>query len=126
MQDIRVDVIYLASDYLEGRETGTEGERLAAQYIASRFEEIGLAPKGDAGTYFQVFSAVLKAHPHAKEGESREARNVIGFIDNQAEQTVVIGAHYDHLGHGISGSLHAGEPAVHNGADDNASGVAGL
>lgn len=55
-----------------------------------------------------------------------EARNVIGFLDNNAEQTVVIGAHYDHLGMGGEGSRYRGEPAIHNGADDNASGVAGL
>ena len=51
-------------------------------------------------------------------------RNVIGFIDNEAENTIVIGAHYDHLGMGDEGSLHRGETMVHNGADDNASGVA--
>ena len=54
------------------------------------------------------------------------ARNVIGYLDKGAEYTVVIGAHYDHLGMGGEGSLYRGEPAVHNGADDNASGVAGL
>ncbi|HMT29077.1 MAG TPA: M28 family peptidase, partial [Bacteroidia bacterium] len=53
--------------------------------------------------------------------------NVIGYIDNKATNTVVIGAHYDHLGYGIEGSLYRGDSkAVHNGADDNASGTAGL
>jgi len=52
--------------------------------------------------------------------------NVLGFIDNKAENTIVIGAHYDHLGHGGDESLYRGEPAIHNGADDNASGVAGV
>ncbi len=50
--------------------------------------------------------------------------NVAGFIDNGRTNVVVIGAHYDHLGLGIEGSLHRGEPGIHNGADDNASGVA--
>ena len=126
LQDLRIDIIYLSSDYLEGRETGTKGELLAAEYIATRFQELGLVPKGDNGTYFQEFPAVVKSNPHAQTGETRTARNVIGYIHNKAPQTVVIGAHYDHLGHGISGSLNAGEPAIHNGADDNASGVAGL
>lgn len=50
--------------------------------------------------------------------------NVVGFIDNKAPTTVVIGAHYDHLGYGDPDhSLYRGEPAIHNGADDNASGV---
>lgn len=52
--------------------------------------------------------------------------NVIGYIDNNAAQTVVLSAHYDHLGMGISGSLHRGEQAIHNGADDNASGTAAI
>lgn len=53
--------------------------------------------------------------------------NVVGKIDNQAESTIILGAHYDHLGLGGEGSLFSGDgPAVHNGADDNASGVAGI
>lgn len=56
----------------------------------------------------------------------KKAHNVIGYIDNEAENTIVIGAHYDHLGFGDEGSLHRGRPAIHNGADDNASGTAAL
>ncbi len=58
--------------------------------------------------------------------EEATGNNVIGFIDNHAPYTIIIGAHYDHLGHGGEESLYRGEPAVHNGADDNASGVAGV
>jgi len=57
--------------------------------------------------------------------QEKTGHNVIGYINNQAKNTIIIGAHYDHLGWGESGgSLHRGEPAIHNGADDNASGVA--
>lgn len=55
-----------------------------------------------------------------------QATNVVGFLDNGAPFTVVIGAHFDHLGYGSESSLYRGEPAIHNGADDNASGTAGL
>ncbi|MBK8500143.1 MAG: M28 family peptidase [Flavobacteriales bacterium] len=58
--------------------------------------------------------------------EKRTAYNVVGLLDNGAPNVVVIGAHLDHLGYGAEGSLHRGEPAIHNGADDNASGVAVL
>jgi aminopeptidase YwaD len=58
--------------------------------------------------------------------EEGTGHNVIGYIDNNADYTVVIGAHYDHLGYGDDGSLHRGEMAIHNGADDNASGIAAL
>lgn len=52
--------------------------------------------------------------------------NILGFLDKGAHQTVVIGAHYDHLGMGGESSLFTGDPAIHYGADDNASGVAGM
>jgi membrane-associated protease RseP (regulator of RpoE activity) len=58
--------------------------------------------------------------------EEASGHNVLGYIDNGSENTIVIGAHYDHLGHGGEESLYRGEAAVHNGADDNASGVAGV
>jgi len=128
MQDLKTDVVYLASDYLEGRETGKAGEVRAADYIAARFEEIGLTPKGSGGTFFQSFDFKYNPNPHGSNGEAeaRTGKNVIALLDNGAATTVVVGAHYDHLGHGIAGSLHTGEPAIHNGADDNASGVAAL
>ncbi|MFW6351515.1 MAG: M28 family peptidase, partial [Bacteroidota bacterium] len=54
------------------------------------------------------------------------SRNVAGYIDNNAESTVVLGAHYDHLGYGGRGSRASGVHAIHYGADDNASGTAGV
>ena len=55
-----------------------------------------------------------------------EGKNLIAKIDNGSENTIIIGAHYDHLGWGKEGSLYSGELKIHNGADDNASGTAGL
>ena len=52
---MKEDVVYLTSDELDGRETGTEGERLAAAYIIERYKQIGLTPKGDDGSYLQEF-----------------------------------------------------------------------
>ncbi len=60
--------------------------------------------------------------------KKRTGHNVIGYINNGAATTVVLGAHYDHLGYGEDhNSLYTGAaPAIHNGADDNASGTAAL
>ena len=59
--------------------------------------------------------------------DNRTAQNVIGYLDNGAENTVIIGAHFDHLGYGLhGGSLYRGESQIHNGADDNASGTSML
>ncbi|MBT8385591.1 MAG: peptidase M28, partial [Bacteroidia bacterium] len=60
---IQEDVTFLADDKLEGRQTGTPGEKAAAEYIASRFKELGLEPKGTDG-YFQKFSFKPKTGPH--------------------------------------------------------------
>lgn len=58
----------------------------------------------------------------------RKARNVVGFLNNGSDKTVVIGAHFDHLGYGEDGNsmVRGGEPAIHNGADDNASGTSAM
>jgi len=56
----------------------------------------------------------------------KKGYNVLAYLDNYADKTVIIGAHYDHLGWGIDGSLHKGPRKIHNGADDNASGTAAL
>ena len=58
--------------------------------------------------------------------DNRKAHNVIGYINFNAPTTVVIGAHYDHLGYGEDGNSLDGPGQIHNGADDNASGTAAL
>ena len=117
------EVTYLSSDELEGRETGTEGELLAAKYISTKFEEYGLIGKGTDG-FFQKFEASIKENPHSNTIKRKiEATNVVAYKDNQAKETIIIGAHYDHIGYGNFGSLYDGENEIHNGADDNASGV---
>jgi hypothetical protein len=262
VQYLQQQVGYLSSDELKGRRAGDPGEILASNFIASKFKEIGLTPKGDNATYFQHFTIndgkeiskdnqltlngkVLKAgidffplsnspaaainaesspslnekgqpwmldladaiqenkdNPHfdvanllnekltkAKEkGASaviffnssslddkikfdpkdrsepaplpaayinsnaqkqylsdisssyqisanlsitpkiRKARNVIGYLDNQAQYTIVIGAHFDHLGYGEDGNsmIRTGDLGIHNGADDNASGTSSM
>ncbi|MDF1695002.1 MAG: M28 family peptidase [Saprospiraceae bacterium] len=130
MESVKRDVVILSADDMEGRETGTPGEKKAAGYIASRMEDIGLSPRGVHDGYYQSFERKIKSNPHATEPSPDDKTiiglNVVGVIDNGAKYTAVIGAHYDHLGYGAEGSLHVGEPEIHNGADDNASGVAGM
>jgi hypothetical protein len=121
---IRKHIEFLASDDLEGRGTASLGEVRAANYIAAAFKEIGLKPAGTKG-YFQPFEVSF-----AIEGEGHDltGRNVVGFLDNGAPKTIVIGAHYDHLGKGFQGSSLSPDSKnkIHNGADDNASGTAGV
>ena len=123
------DVYFLASDSLRGRETGTAYELKAAQYIMQRMKDLRLNPAGDSLSYYQTFSFKPKKDPHQEvkyvsSDSSITGTNVIGYLDNKAENTIIIGAHYDHLGMGGEGSLYRDGAAIHNGADDNASGVA--
>lgn len=128
--NIKNHIYYLAADKLKGRAPGTAGEKMAAQYIAKQFSQYGLQPKGTDG-YFQKFAYRQNNNPHdtiAATGKKYEGRNVVGFLDNGAVNTVVVGGHYDHLGNDGRGSSLEKEPKgkVHNGADDNASGTSGV
>ncbi len=119
-------VRYLADDGLKGRLAGSDGERCAGDYIAREFARLGLKAGGEQGTFFQSLDLASVLNPHAKGGTGR---NVIATLEGSdpelKREWVVVGAHYDHLGEGGSpNSLAPGERAIHNGADDNASGVA--
>lgn len=261
LNNLKAHITFLADDKLEGRRTGTSGEKLAYTYLADQFKSIGLLPKGDSITYIQQFTfddgreinkathliingndlqvdkeffplqfsanKALEAAPvmafqeknmpwffdikyileennnnphfdieeylYTKTNElsdkgataliiyntseqadnlifdrkqkaeaakipviyinkntwkrylqdtssvldiklkvdiqdkKRAGHNVIGYLDNNAANTIIIGAHYDHLGYGEDhNSLWTGAAAVHNGADDNASGTAAV
>lgn len=262
VSNLQAHVSFLADDKLEGRRAGTNGEKLAAEYISQQFKKAGLQPKGDKNTWFQPFdiydgkqinpsthliinghdlkinseffplsysgnqsteaavtmalsesgvpwfidlkdileenkdnphfdlnqSIIKKAEAGAAKGASaliffnsseiadnlqfnskdklervkipilfltkeaqkkylsdesatmdiklkvdignkqRTGTNIIGYIDNGAATTIILGAHYDHLGYGEDGNSLQGntEKSIHNGADDNASGTAAL
>lgn len=261
IENLKKEISYLASDELQGRRTGTPGEKMAYEYLSAQFEKTGLLPKGDSNSFIQSFeinegkqilpsshltideesfeagkdffpfifssNGVINANassafkekgmpwfwdikevleensnnPHfdllntirnkaiefggmgasacivfnssgiddnlkfngksdmpqikipvvylsknisqkylsdrsaslnidcgiAIGDNKRTGHNVIGYIDNGAAHTIILGAHYDHLGSGQDhNSLGRGTPAIHNGADDNASGIAAI
>lgn len=123
---LKKHIKYLSSDKMKGRETGHKGSAKAANYIEKYFKKYNLQPMGTDETYRQSFLA--KVRKVTLSDSIRQSDNIIGFLDNQAAYTIVVGAHYDHLGTAeIGGSKDPhGVGKIHNGADDNASGVAGL
>lgn len=107
------DIKFLASKELEGRKPLTEGHIKARDYVRHRFDSLGLTSQyTDHLQYFPLKN-------HGSEGPSGQGANVIGFIPGrESARVIVVMAHYDHLGR-------VGDKIFY-GADDNASGTAGL
>lgn len=103
---LRGTVDALADPKLDGRASGTDGDKAARALIAARFKCLGLAPAGDGDGYEQAF----------KDANGAATANIVGMIEGSTKpgEIVIVGAHHDHLGGGYLG------------ANDNASGVAGL
>jgi len=106
-------VTYLASDVLEGRNTGTEGIDKAASFIQKHFQSYGIKP------YFETYRDSFKV-------KELDAFNVVGFIEGNdpklKNEVIILGAHYDHIGFSRKG----GEDIIANGANDNAAGTSAV
>lgn len=145
---IRADIVYLASDALEGRGTGTPGNDSAAAYLEREYARLGLTkiersttcPEMRAGvrecvsgraSYLQHFSARSVEAAHAGLPGELPTQNVIAMQSGSDPalrgEPLVIGAHFDHLGRSTFNALdpQAGN-AIRHGADDNASGTAAV
>ena len=110
MKDLQI----LSSDKMEGRKTGTRGNRMAQLYLLQRFREVGIKPFNN--TYEQSF--------FFSRGEQRiMGTNIYGYVKGNVDSFIVISAHYDHLGIKTPAN---GTDSIYNGADDNASGVGAL
>ncbi|HEY1024567.1 MAG TPA: M20/M25/M40 family metallo-hydrolase [Sphingobacteriaceae bacterium] len=104
------DIQVLSSDVYEGRKTGTKENRMAADYIAERFQSLGL--KSFKPDFREPFSF------KDRSGKEIGGTNIVGYVKGNGAETIVVTAHYDHVG--IQRGL------IFNGADDNASGVSAL
>ena len=111
---LKTDIKTLSSRKMFGREAGTIGEIKARNYIVKRINEIGIKPYGKE-EFHQVF--------FIRDSIIKSSYNVLGFLDNQSQKTILICAHYDHLGYEIN---KRNRKIIYNGADDNASGVAAI
>jgi hypothetical protein len=115
-EDAQTFVNTLADDALEGRETGTRGGRAAGAYLGQQFQRLKLRGGAADGGYYQPFGS--------------NSRNLLGWIEGSdpelKHQYVLITAHYDHVGYGRASNSFGPLGQIHNGADDNASGDAGI
>ncbi|HEX2475227.1 MAG TPA: M20/M25/M40 family metallo-hydrolase [Lacipirellulaceae bacterium] len=106
----------LADDVYEGRAAGSRGGRAAAQYIVQQLRQTALEPAGAGGDYFQSFNRNWRNILVLHRGDDPELEN----------ELIVVGGHYDHVGYGNQNNSYGPTGRIHNGADDNASGVAVL
>lgn len=122
-------VTALSADSMEGRLVGSYGELKTAVYLSSELLKIGVKPYQDS--YAQPFTYLYSPNPHDSTEAAKQqinSQNIVGFIDNHQQRTIVIGAHYDHIGRNEhnNSSLVNSAGQIHNGADDNASGIAAV
>ena len=115
-KELQAHVDVLADDSFEGREAGTRGGHAAGGYLVKQLQSRGLKPAGDEGTYFQTFGYGY--------------RNILGLLEGSdpelRREVIVVAAHYDHVGYGSRTNSFGPWGYVHNGADDNASGISGV
>lgn len=127
------DMVYtLSAPEMEGRDAGSAGLALARDYLVEQFKDAGLKPAfviDGEPSYTQPFDLRVGVDPDG-EVVSVQVENVAGVlpgVGELAKEVVVVGAHYDHVGFGDIGARDKDRKGeLHPGADDNASGTAGV
>ena len=117
-ENLKKHLTIVASDEMEGRETGSPGQKKAGNYLIEEYKKAGIPfPKGATSYYQHVPAAYLNAKKNENLGDSE---NIWAFIEGseKPEEIIVVSAHYDHVG------VKKGE--VYNGADDDGSGTVAI
>ncbi|MDR3715068.1 MAG: M20/M25/M40 family metallo-hydrolase [Puia sp.] len=126
--EIKNHISFLSSPDNKGRYPGTKGSRRVIRYIVKDFKSHGI--EAFAGGYRQYFVAKMRVRKGVMDTPYKRTCNIIGVIRGSdpalADEYIVLGAHYDHLGMGGPSSKKPDTVAIHPGADDNASGTAAL
>ncbi len=114
--ELKRHIDFLASDTLQGREAGMQGNYAAGAYIADQLRKSNVPPVTSDEGYFRYFQPNF--------------RNILALVPGSDPQLkdefILVGAHYDHVGFGNQTNSRGPFGVVHNGADDNASGTAGV
>lgn len=116
--ELKAHLIVVASDEMEGRDTGSPGQKKAGKYLIEQYKMNGIPfPKG-ADSYYQEVPAEYMNKQYNENLSDSE--NIWAFIEGseKPDEIVVVSAHYDHVG------VKNGE--VYNGADDDGSGTVAL
>jgi hypothetical protein len=127
--EVRADMNFLADDEMHGRGSATRDEHIAALFVASQFQALGLQPGGDNSTFLQktalpdpLPTRVQQRISKLQDVPRKETWNAIGILrgSTSPNEVILLTAHLDHLGMGAAGM--SGD-VTYNGADDDASGT---
>ncbi len=113
-EELKKNLMVIASDEMEGRQTGSEGQKKAGVYMIDYYKNLGVSYPKALGSYYQK---VPKEALKSRRGELPDSENILAFIEGteKPEEIIVISAHYDHVG--------TNNGVVYNGADDDGSGT---
>lgn len=113
--EVKSHVEVLADDTFEGREAGSRGNRAAGLYIIEALKKYGILPGAEGTSFYQT---------------GPQSNSILGFVPGSdpelKHEVILVGAHYDHVGYGSARNSYGPLGYIHNGADDNASGVSAL
>ena len=115
--ELKTNLYVVASDEMQGRDTGSEGQKKAGRYLIEQYQKMGVSYPKSMNSYYQT---VPKEALMGRRGNLPESENILAFIEGseKPEEVLVISAHYDHVG------MKNGE--IYNGADDDGSGTVAL
>jgi hypothetical protein len=116
--DLKKNLYVIASDEMEGRDTGSPGQKKAGEYMINYYKGLGISYPKALGSYYQKVPADFMRKRGG--GNLPDSENILAFIEGseKPEEIVVISAHYDHVG--------TQNGVVFNGADDDGSGTVGV
>ena len=117
-ESLKTNLTAIASDEMQGRETGSEGQKKAGRYIINFYKKHGVGfPKGATDYYQHIPAAYLNAK---RNDNLSDSENIWAYIEGSEKpnEVVVLSAHYDHVG------IKNGE--IYNGADDDGSGTVAI
>jgi hypothetical protein len=113
-EELKKNLMVIASDEMQGRDTGSEGQKAAGKYMINFYKNLGVSYPKALGSYYQI---VPKEALKTRRGDLPESENILAFIEGteKPEEIIVVSAHYDHVG--------TKDGVVYNGADDDGSGT---
>lgn len=114
-EDLKKNLYVIASDEMEGRDTGSPGQKKAGEYMVNYYKSLGISYPKALGSYYQKVPAAFMKQRGG--GNLPDSENILAFIEGseKPEEIVVISGHYDHVG--------TRNGVVYNGADDDGSGT---